>query len=315
MNDRLADIKRVGLVAGWGNYPVTLARAIKASGREVVCLGVRDHADPALAEICDVFAWGGMGKFGWATKFFQKHNVHFATLAGKIHKIRLFDPAFIWRQAPDFYTIRFFADHFLRRRRDCKDDTLLTTVVRAFENRGVIMLPGTDFAPELLVRRQLYTKRAPTSAQWQDVFFGWKLAREMGRLDVGQSVSVKNRATLAVEAIEGTDEAIRRAGALCKSKCFVVVKVSKPEQDMRFDVPTIGLGTLQVMSEAGAVVLAVEAKKTLFIDREKTLEFADRHGIAIVALIEEDVDNPATEKVFATRRELAPAFGSVAQSE
>ncbi|MBQ9371342.1 MAG: UDP-2,3-diacylglucosamine diphosphatase LpxI [Thermoguttaceae bacterium] len=315
MNDRLADIKRVGLVAGWGNYPVTLARAIKASGREVVCLGVRDHADPALAEICDVFAWGGMGKFGWATKFFQKHNVHFATLAGKIHKIRLFDPAFIWRQAPDFYTIRFFADHFLRRRRDCKDDTLLTTVVRAFENRGVIMLPGTDFAPELLVRRQLYTKRAPTSAQWQDVFFGWKLAREMGRLDVGQSVSVKNRATLAVEAIEGTDEAIRRAGALCKSKGFVVVKVSKPEQDMRFDVPTIGLGTLQVMSEAGAVVLAVEAKKTLFIDREKTLEFADRHGIAIVALIEEDVDNPATEKVFATRRELAPAFGSVAQSE
>ena len=137
----------------------------------------------------------------------------------------------------------------------------------------------------------------------------------MGRLDVGQSVSVKNRATLAVEAIEGTDEAIRRAGALCKSKGFVVVKVSKPEQDMRFDVPTIGLGTLQVMSEAGAVVLAVEAKKTLFIDREKTLEFADRHGIAIVALIEEDVDNPATEKVFATRRELAPAFGSVAQSE
>ncbi len=312
----LAEIKRVGLIAGWGNYPVTLARALKASGREVVCLGVRDHADPVLSEICDVFAWGGMGKFGWATKFFQKHDVHYATLAGKIHKIRLFDPAFIWRQAPDFYTIRFFADHFLRRRRDCKDDSLLTTVVRAFENRGVIMLPGTDFAPELLVRRQLLTKRAPTSAQWLDVFFGWKLAREMGRLDVGQSVSVKNRATLAVEAIEGTDEAIRRAGELCKSKGFVVVKVAKPNQDMRFDVPTVGIGTLRAMYESGAVVLAIEAKKTLLIDPEEAIDYADRHGIAIIALIEEDVDNPATEKVFSARaHELAPAYGAVAQQD
>ncbi|MCF0233820.1 MAG: UDP-2,3-diacylglucosamine diphosphatase LpxI, partial [Thermoguttaceae bacterium] len=187
--------------------------------------------------------------------------------------------------------------HFIRRRRDCKDDALLLTVVRAFENRGVILLPGTDFAPELLVQRQLLTKRAPTAAQWKDVFFGWKLAREMGRLDVGQSVAVKNQAVLAVEAIEGTDEAIRRAGALCKSKKFVVVKVSKPRQDMRFDVPTFGLGTLKTMAEVGASVLAVEARKTIFIDPEEVVEFADKHGISIVSIADEDVTDAETPEL------------------
>ncbi|MDO5309368.1 MAG: UDP-2,3-diacylglucosamine diphosphatase LpxI [Planctomycetia bacterium] len=292
------DITRVGLIAGWGRYPIRVANAIKASGREVVCLGVRDHADPELAKICDVFHWSGMGRFGWATNFFRRHEVEYATLAGKIHKIKLFDPAFIWKQIPDWYTIRFFADHFLTKRKDCKDDSLLTAVVRAFEVRGVHIVPGTDLVPELLVQRQLLTKRAPNHAQWQDVFFGWKLAREMGRLDVGQSVSVKNQATLAIEAIEGTDQAILRAGTLCRSKGFVVVKVAKPRQDMRFDVPTIGLQTLQTMAQAGAVVLAVEAKKTIFIDPEETIDFANKHNIAIVALIEEDVDAPETERAF-----------------
>ena len=166
------------------------------------------------------------------------------------------------------------------------------------------------------MRRQLLTQRAPTSAQWQDVFFGWKLAREMGRLDVGQSVSVKNQAVLAVEAIEGTDEAIRRAGALCKSGRFVVVKVAKPRQDMRFDVPTIGLGTLQTMASAGAQVLAVEARRTLMIDQEETIEYADRHHIAIVAILEEDVDDPETERAFLPsnlERVCAPALSRQAQ--
>ena len=296
----LSQIKRVGLIAGWGRYPVVLAKAIKATGREIVCLAALDHADPELEDICDVFRWSAIGKFGWATRFFNRHNVSYATMAGKIHKVRLYDPGFLWRQAPDWYTIRCFAKHFLFRKADCKDDTLLLTAIRAFEARGVTLLPGTVFAPELLMRRQLLTKRVPSAAQWQDIFFGWNLAREMGRLDVGQSVDVKNQAVLAVEAIEGTDAAIRRAGTLCKSGNFVVVKVAKPGQDMRFDVPTIGLGTVQTMAEAGASVLAVEAKKTLFIDPEETIRFADKHKISIVALLEEDVDDPSPEKLFAT---------------
>ncbi|MBQ9874220.1 MAG: UDP-2,3-diacylglucosamine diphosphatase LpxI [Thermoguttaceae bacterium] len=311
------DFKRVGLVAGWGRYPVILAKALKKAGYEVVCMGVRDHADPVLAEICDVFVVRGLGKFGWATKFFRRHGVRYATLAGKIHKIRLFDPLFIWRQFPDFYTIKVFAPFFLARKSDCKDDSLLDAVCRAFENRGVTMLPGTFFAPELLVERRLITKRAPTAAQLQDVFFGWNLAREMGRLDVGQSVSVKNRAVLAVEAIEGTDEAIRRAGKLCKSGNFTVVKVAKPNQDMRFDVPTFGIGTIKTMVEAGASVLAVEARKTLFLDAEEAIAYADKHRISIVALLEEDIGDPALESeltAFANRR-LAVGFASSTGSE
>ena len=298
MQPHPVDVKRVGLIAGQGHYPIYLAKALKSEGYEVVCMGVRDHADPVLAEICDVFVWKGMGKFGWATRFFRKHDVKYATLAGKIQKVRLYDPLFIWRQAPDLYTIRLFADHFLRRREDCKNDSLLNTVCRAFEKRGIIILPGTDFAPELLVERKLLTKRAPTSAQLQDVFFGWKIARAIGRLDVGQSVSVKNRDVLAVEAIEGTDEAIKRAGKLCKSKNFVVVKIAKPHQDMRFDVPTFGLGTVQTMAEAGACVLAFEAGKSLLIDAEETIAYADEHNIAMIAIIEEDIDNPAAEAEF-----------------
>jgi DUF1009 family protein len=289
----LSKIKRIGLIAGWGRFPIVLAETLKAAGREVVCLGVPDHADPCLKDICDVFRYMGLGKFGKATNFFHRHGVRHATMAGKFHKIRLYDPGFLWRQAPDFYTIRFFATHFLFRRSDCKDDSLLMTVVRAFENRGVTMAAGVDFAPELLVERQLFTKRAPTPAQWQDILFGWKIAREMGRLDIGQSVYIKNRAVLAVEAIEGTDEAIKRAGTLCKSGKFVIVKVAKPFQDMRFDVPTVGPRTIRIMAEAGAQVLAIEAKKTIFLDPEEAIKIADAHKISIVALIEDDLNLPA----------------------
>ncbi|MBQ9813366.1 MAG: UDP-2,3-diacylglucosamine diphosphatase LpxI [Thermoguttaceae bacterium] len=299
MQPQPPNVKRVGLIAGQGRYPILLAEALKRAGYEVVCMGVRDHADPVLAEICDVFVWNGMGKFGRATKFLRKQNVEYATLAGKIQKVRLYDPAFIWKQAPDLYTIRFFANHFLRRREDCKNDSLLNTVCRAFEERGIKMLPGTDFAPELLVERKLLTKRAPTSAQLQDVFFGWKIARVIGQLDVGQSVSVKNRDVLAVEALEGTDGAIRRAGQLCKSKNFVVIKIAKPNQDMRFDVPTFGLDTVKTMAEAGASVLAFEAGKSILMDAEEVIKFADAHGISIISIAEEDVDNPATIEEFA----------------
>ena len=176
----LSKIKRIGLIAGWGRFPIVLAETLKAAGREVVCLGVPDHADPCLKDICDVFRYMGLGKFGKATNFFHRHGVRHATMAGKFHKIRLYDPGFLWRQAPDFYTIRFFATHFLFRRSDCKDDSLLMTVVRAFENRGAQPWP-----PALTLHRSyrgttIIYKRAPTPAQWQDILFGWKIAREMG---------------------------------------------------------------------------------------------------------------------------------------
>ena len=283
-----SESKRVGLIAGWGRYPLYLAKRLKESGKEVHCLGIVSHADPELKTICDSYAPFSVGRLSFAFRFFKSHGVSDATLAGKFHKRLLFTPGYLWRLFPDFYTIRTFIPMFVTRRKDNKDDTLLMTVVEAFADQGIRLLPGTDYAPELLVKRQKLSRRGPSAAQWQDICFGWSIAKEMGRLDIGQSVCVKNRAILAVEAIEGTDECIRRAGALCAAGGFTIVKVAKPQQDMRFDVPTFGLLTLQTMVESGAKVLAIESGKTIFIDKQEVIDFADLHNIVVVSITEED---------------------------
>jgi hypothetical protein len=146
------------------------------------------------------------------------------------------------------------------------------------------MAPATDFAPELLAQAGQFTRRGPTAAQQQDIAFGWELAKEIGRLDIGQSVAVKGRAVIAVEAVEGTDACIRRAGELCPQGGFTVVKVAKPQQDMRFDVPTIGIGTIESLATAGASVLAIEAGKTIVVDQAEVVAVADKHGLVIVAV-------------------------------
>ena len=275
---------RVGLLAGWGRYPMVVAQALRARGCRTYCLGVIDHADPLLAEVCDEFQWIGMAKLGQARRFFKRHGVHDATMVGKIHKVVLFQRGRWLRHLPDLATIRTFIPHYITRRKDCKDDTLLGTVVAAFAASGIRFGPATDYVPELLVKSGQLTQLGPTAWQWKDIQFGWKLAKEMGRLDIGQSVAVTDQAVLAIEAIEGTDQCIRRAGTLCAAGNFVVVKVAKPQQDMRFDVPTIGLGTLQTMVEAKAKVLAIEAERTILLDQAEAIAFANTHKLVIVAL-------------------------------
>ena len=276
--------RRVGIMAGWGQLPLAVAQSLRRRGCEVYCLGTIDHADPALGEICNDFRWSGMAKFGRAIRYFRRHGVTEVTMVGKIFKVRLFQ-RFAWlRHFPDLRTIRMLAPHFWTRQKDCRDDTLLGTIVEEFATENIRFMSIHDCAPELLVKEGQITRRGPTAWQQKDIEFGWKMAKEMGRLDIGQSVAVKDQAVLAVEAIEGTDENIRRAGSLCPAGGFTVVKVAKPQQDMRFDVPTIGLGTLETLHKAGGKVLAVEADKTIFLDQEAVIEFADRHGMVVVAL-------------------------------
>ena len=281
---RRSEPPRVGLIAGWGRYPLLVAEALKRQGCQTFCLGVVGHADPKLAEVCDDFRWGGLAKFGRAIRYFRRNRVTRATMAGKIFKTLLFQRGGWIRHLPDLRTVRMFIPHFLTRRKDLRDDTLLRTIVDEFASDGIRFGPATDYAPELLVSEGQLTCRAPTPAQWKDVEFGWRIAKELGRLDIGQSVAVKDQAVLAVEAIEGTDACIRRAGGLCKAGGFTVVKTAKPQQDMRFDVPTVGPGTLEALVEAGASVLAVEADKTVVLDEPQLVEFANRHKLAIVAL-------------------------------
>ncbi len=275
--------RRIGILAGWGRYPVLIAEALRRQGCQTYCLGVIGHADPILADVCDDFRWCGLARFGSAIRYFRRRGVTEVTMAGKIFKVRLFQRWSWLRHLPDLRTIRMFVPHLWTRHKDCRDDSLLGAIVAEFASEGIHFAPATDYAPELLVTKGQLTRRGPTAWQQKDIDFGWKIAKEMGRLDIGQSVAVKDQAVLAVEAVEGTDECIRRAGTLCRAGGFTLVKVAKPQQDMRFDVPTIGLGTLETLLAAGGKVLAVEAGRTIFLDQAAVIDFADRNDLVIVA--------------------------------
>jgi DUF1009 family protein len=273
--------KPVGLLAGWGRFPFAFVEKARAVGLPVVCVGIRGEASPELAKLVRRFHWCGAARMGRMIRLFQRGGVERVVMAGKVHKADLLHRP--WKALtllPDWRTVRFW---YLRSRRDNKDDTLLLGLIAEFAKDGLCFESALDLCPELLVRAGTLTRRAPTPREEADIAFGWALAREMGRLDVGQSVAVKEKSVLAVEAVEGTDRAIARAGELCRSGGFVVVKVAKPHQDMRFDVPTVGTSTVEALRRAGGRVLAVEAGKTILLDEAETVALADRYGLTIVA--------------------------------
>jgi UDP-2,3-diacylglucosamine hydrolase len=270
----------IGLVAGWGRFPVLFAQKAQSLGIPVVCVGIRGMADRAALEpYCHRFYWSRLAALGRPIRCFRRERVRRWTMAGKVFKIQIFSGRW-FTFLPDLRMLRFW---FFRPRSDNADDSITRGIIAEFARDGLQCLSALDLCPELLVRRGVLTRRAPTTKEEADIEYGWRLAKEMGRLDVGQSVAVRDRAVLAVEAIEGTDAAIRRAGELCPTGGFVVVKVAKPDQDMRFDVPTVGPSTIQSIKNAGGKVLAIEADKTILIDEADTIRQADEAGIAIVA--------------------------------
>jgi DUF1009 family protein len=270
----------IGLLAGWGRFPILFAEKARSLGRTVVCVGIRDEASPELEALVERFYWTGLARLGRMIRCFKREGVTQIVMAGKIHKVKINASFRVLRYLPDWRTIKAW---WFSGRKDNKDDTLLLQLIAEFAKDGMTFASALDFCPELLVKPGLLTKRGLSKNEEADVAFAWALAKEMGRLDVGQSVAVREKAVLAVEAIEGTDQAIRRAGQLCPRGGIVVVKVAKPQQDMRFDVPTVGCGTIESMQAAGARVLAIEADKTILIDEEQTIALADRYGISIVA--------------------------------
>ena len=277
--------RRIGLLAGSGRFPITFAHAARRQGYSVYCVGVLGMVDEELKEICAGFATTPLGRIGRAIRLFKRARVRQAVMAGKIEKVRLFQ-RFRWiRHAPDWRALHMLW-HYAR---DKKDDTLLLAVIREFARDGIEFASALDFCPELLVSHGFLTRRKPSPGQWKDIHFGWEIAKEMGRLDIGQTVVVCDQAVIAIEAIEGTDACILRSAELCPRGGFTVVKVAKPQQDMRFDVPTIGVQTLQSMHAAGARVLAVESDRTILLDAEEVLSLADKLGIAIVSVKAEEM--------------------------
>lgn len=272
----------VGLIACGGRFPVVFAEKARECGIPVVCVAATGMADPALNGLCAQITWQRRASLGAVIRAFQRGGVRRWTMAGKFEKKILFRPWLLVRMVPDWRMLRFW---FLRRRRANNDDSLLLGIIDEFRAEGMECVSALDLCPELLVAEGVLTKRKPTKTEERDIALGWQLAREMGRLDIGQSVMVRDRAVLAVEAIEGTDLAILRAGELCRRAAFVVVKVAKPEQDKRFDVPTVGTQTIETMHRAGATALAIEAGRTIVIDQPATVALAERYGITIASLV------------------------------
>lgn len=272
----------IGLLAGWGRFPLAFADKARSVGRKVVCVGLSYEAPPELAQCVHRFYWSSIGRLGRIIRCFRREGVRRIVMAGKVHKHNyLLRPWRLLSLFPDWRTLRIFLD---RHRGNDRDDTLLLTVIAEFEKDGIQIESALNLCPELLVSQGVLTRRKPTLVEEEDIRYGWGVAKEMGRFDIGQSVAVKNGVVIAVEAIEGTDRAIARAGEFCRAGGFVLVKVAKPQQDMRFDVPTVGMNTVEGIHKAGGKVLAVEADKTIFLDREQTIAYADRHGISIVAV-------------------------------
>jgi len=271
----------VGLVAGAGRFPITFARAARKQGLKVYGLGVQGMVSDDLADSCDRFATAGLARMGKAIRLLNRAGIRDAVMAGKIDKLELFKPARMLRLMPDWRTLHMWFRYATANK---TDDTILLAIIREFGRDGIRFHSALDFCPELLVNHGFLTRRKPSAAQWRDIKFGWDIAKDIGRLDIGQTVVVNDMAVIAVEAIEGTDQAIRRAGSLCRRGGFTVVKVAKPQQDRRFDVPTVGLDTVQTMYEAGARVLAIESRQTILLDGDESIALADRLGIAIVAL-------------------------------
>jgi DUF1009 family protein len=270
------------LLAGSGRFPVVFAEKARSLGIAVVCVGLRHEADPHLARLVERFQWVGVAQLGRMIRCFKRAGVRRLVMAGKVKKaVFLYKPWRLFSLLPDWRMIRFW---YRRSRRDNRDDSVLLGAIAEFAADGLRCESALDLCPELLARPGILTRRKPTTGEQGDIAFGWDLAKEMGRLDIGQSVAVKEKTVLAVEAIEGTDSAIARAGTLCRAGGFVLVKVAKPQQDMRFDVPTVGCTTIETLHRAGGRVLAIDAGKTILLDETDTIALADRYGISIVAL-------------------------------
>ncbi len=271
----------IGLLAGSGRLPILFAEAARRQNLCVACVGVKYEASEELRSLCDSFQVVGVAKLGRMIRAFRRARTKQIVMAGKVTKNVIYTPWRVLQLWPDLRTFQWW---YRRTRLDNRDDSILLALIAEFERDGMTFASALEYCPELLVKEGILTRRAPTPSEHRDIEFGWALAKEMGRLDVGQSVAVKERATLAVEAIEGTDRCIERAGQFCRAGGWSLVKVAKPQQDMRFDVPTIGTTTIENLHKAGARVLAIEAGKTILLDEPEVLALANRYGLSIVAL-------------------------------
>jgi DUF1009 family protein len=269
-------MKPLGLLAGNGRFPFLVAQEARKKGRRVIAIAFNEEADPALEQAVDVIHWVFVGQMNKWIKILKAEGVEEVVMAGLVRHSNMY--ADLKKFHPDMRALKLFW-----RIKDRKADTILGAVADEIATSGLTLIPSIKHLTHCLAAEGCITKRKPTPAELADIKFGYDLAKAMAGLDVGQTVCVKNKAVIAVEAMEGTDKCIRRAGEMSKGN-FVVMKVSKPKQDLRFDVPVIGLNTIETFAEAGGGILAIEAGKTLVLDQDRLVDWANGEKIAIVGV-------------------------------
>jgi DUF1009 family protein len=275
----------LGLIAGEGVFPILVARGARRAGRTVVCAALAGHASGELQSECDQFTWVGILRLGQWIRVLKSRGCSEAIMVGRVNKIQLYDRWRYLRYIPDWRTAWLFWKTI---RRDKRPQAILQALVDELAAAGITLIDSTQYTPEHLVTLGVMTRRQPTDGQWRDIRFGYDLCRTISRLDIGQSIAVVDRDVIAVEALEGTNAMIERAGKLCRSGGWTLIKVSNKNQDMRVDVPTVGTTTIEKLAAAGAGCLVLEPGKTIILEKPKVLELADRFKIAVVGYAGEE---------------------------
>ncbi len=261
------------MIAGNRRFPILFSQAAKKRNYYVVAVAIKGDTSRELGKLVDKIYWLGLAEFSKIFEIFKNEGITNIVMVGQISPRRLFS-----KEINKDVTL----SNLLGSLKDKKADSIFGGIADKLKESGFQLVDSTLFIKEHLPKKGVLTNREPDSSMWEDIYFGLELAKQVAYLDIGQTVAVKNKAIVAVEALEGTDNLIRRAGRIAKG--VTIVKVSKPKQDMRFDIPVVGLNTVKNLIRAGVVCLAIEAEKTLFIDRKESIDLADKKKVAIVSV-------------------------------
>ena len=279
-NSSFGEGEVLGLIAGSGRLPFLIAQGARNAGLKVVCVGLAGAAERTLSDKVDIFQNAAIARpSSWIRKL-KRYGVTRTIMVGRVQKGRLFTPWRIFRYLPDW---RAFRIYYLRLRNKTKlNDSLLRALAEELAEGGIILEDSTMYCKEHLATSGVMTNVSQNPLSQSEIEFGWNMAKKLGELDIGQAIAVKEKEVIAVEAIEGTAAMIERAGKYCKSGGWTLFKVSKPRQDMRFDVPCVGPDTISALAKNKAKCLVIEAEKTIIIDKPETIELANKLGISII---------------------------------
>jgi DUF1009 family protein len=270
----------LGLIAGQGTLPLETAQGMRAAGRKIVCVALSGQARvEELRPLCDRFSEVGLLRINQWIRRLKREGCTEAVMVGRVGKAEMYQRFHLFRYAPDWRAARIW---LMRVKHDKRTATLLKALADELAAGGITLIDGRPYVPDSLATEGILTRAKPTAAIQRDIEFSWPLLKRLNELLIGQALTCMDREIIAVEAVEGTDRLIERTGAFCKRKGWVLCKASNPNQDMRFDVPTVGVKTIENLHQHGGGALVLEAQRTIMLDRQQLLARADELGIVVI---------------------------------